>query len=73
MTQVLKTREPALRNDRLKALFDKILEDKGSSYHAAVREVMECLYDYSPVGYEAMLYSVMRTAKFIKGEDPKDE
>jgi len=73
MTQVLKTKDAALRDERLKALFDKILEDKGSSYHAAVREVMECLYDYSPVGYEAMLYSVMRTAKFIKGEEPKDE
>ena len=74
MTQVLKTKDAALRDERLKMLFEKILEDKGSSYHAAVREMMERLYDCFPKeGYEAMLYSAMRTAKFIKGEDPKDE
>ena len=62
--------------DRLNALFKKILEmdDEKESYFKAVKEVMPTLYDM--VGakeYIPALYSLLRTAKFIKGEDLRDE
>lgn len=70
---VLKTEDHILRDNRLKAVFEKILEDKGSEYHAAVREFMKQLYDCFGDGYEAKLYGAIRTAKFIKGEEPRNE
>lgn len=64
------------RTDRLDALFEKVLEfDKNkSAYFDAVKAIMPTLYkkvgekDYIPV-----LYSLLRTAKFINGEDLRDE
>lgn len=63
--------------DRLDALFDKILEfdnDK-KAYFNAVKEIMPVLYKRceNKKEYVKMLYSLLRTAKFIKGEDLRDE
>ena len=64
------------KQDRLNALFDKVLEyDKDkANYFEAVKTIMPTLYkvmgkkDYVPT-----LYSLLRTAKFINGEDLHDE
>ena len=61
---------------RLDALFDKILEfDKNKAgYFDAVKAIMPTLYEM--VGrkdYIQTLYSLLRTAKFIKGEDLHNE
>ena len=65
------------QTERLNALFDKILEfdnDK-APYFDAVKSIMPILYN--KIGdkkkYIQALYSLLRTAKFIKGEDLHDE
>ena len=67
----------ASRNqDRLDALFDKVLEfDKDKAdYFNAVKTIMPTLYEVvGKDGYIQTLYSLLRTAKFIKGEDLHDE
>ena len=67
----------ASRNqDRLDALFDKVLEfDKDKAdYFNAVKTIMPTLYELvGRDGYIQTLYSLLRTAKFIKGEDLHDE
>lgn len=67
----------ASRNqDRLDALFDKVLEfDKDKAdYFNAVKTIMPSLYEVvGRDGYIQTLYSLLRTAKFIKGEDLHDE
>lgn len=67
----------ASRNlDRLNALFDKVLEfDKDKAdYFNAVKAIMPTLYQVvGKEGYIQTLYSLLRTAKFIKGEDLHDE
>lgn len=64
------------QQDRLDALFDKVLEfdnDK-SGYFNAVKAIMPRLYNVvGKKGYIQTLYSLLRTAKFIKGEDLHDE
>ena len=62
--------------DRLDALFDKVLEfDKDKAgYFDAVKAIMPTLYKViGKKGYVQALYSLLRTAKFIKGEDLHDE
>lgn len=59
---------------RLNALFEKLLECKGTPYFDAVKKLMPELY--KTVGkdkFATTLYNMLRTAKFIKGEDPIDE
>lgn len=69
---VVESNEPK----RLDALFDKLLEfdSTKSEYFNAVKTIMPSLYNV--VGkerYIQSLYSILRTAKFIKGEDLRDE
>ena len=69
---VLESEQP----DRLNALFDKVLEfdnDK-AGYFDAVKAIMPTLYRVvGKDGYIQTLYSLLRTAKFIKGEELHDE
>ena len=62
--------------ERLDALFEKILEfdnDK-ASYFDAVKALMPILYkEVGEKTFIQTLYSLLRTAKFIKGEDIQDE
>lgn len=77
---------------RLDAMFDKILECKGTSYFDAVKDIMPDVYEgidnhsiyiekihgesdaeYEKSRYGYALYNVLRIAKFIKGEEAKDE
>ena len=61
---------------RLDALFDKILEfdEDKSGYFNAVKAIMPTLYKVNgKKGYIQALYGLLRTAKFIKGEDLHDE
>jgi CRISPR-associated protein Cmr2 len=62
--------------DRLDALFNKVLEfDKErAEYFDSVKAIMPTLYNViGKKGYVKALYSLLRTAKFIKGEDLHDE
>ena len=62
--------------ERLNALFDKILEfDKDKAgYFDAVKSIMPVLYKVvGKENYIQTLYCLLRTAKFIKGEDLHDE
>lgn len=62
--------------DRLDALFEKVLElDKTKAgYFDAVKAIMPTLYKViGREGYIQTLYSLLRTAKFINGEDLHDE
>ena len=62
--------------DRLDALFNKVLEfDKErAEYFDSVKAIMPTLYNViGKKGYVQALYSLLRTAKFIKGEDLHDE
>jgi len=62
--------------DRLNALFDKVLEfDKDKAgYFDAVKAIMPTLYNVvGKDGYVQTLYCLLRTAKFIKGEELHDE
>lgn len=64
------------QQDRLNALFDKVLEfDKEKAgYFEAVKAIMPALFNVvGKDGYIQNLYSLLRTAKFIKGEDLHDE
>lgn len=60
---------------RLNALFDNILEFKDNPYFNAVKDLMPQLKKViSPEQhYATKLYSLLRTAKFIKGEELRDE
>ena len=64
------------KNQRLEALFDKVLEydNTKKDYFEAVKSIMPTLYEI--VGkdqFTETLYCLLRTAKFIKGEDLHDE
>lgn len=64
------------QQDRLDALFDKVLEfdNEKASYFDAVKAMMPTLYRVvGKDGYIQTLYSLLRTAKFIKGEELHDE
>lgn len=64
------------QDERLNALFDKVLEfDNGrSDYFNAVKSIMPVLYRViGKKDYIQTLYSLLRTAKFIKGEELHDE
>lgn len=70
--------ESELANDanhpRLNALFDKVLEFQDNAYFHSVKKLMPILYkEVGTDNFIACLYSLMRTAKFIKGEDLHDE
>ena len=59
---------------RLNALFDKVLEFQDNEYYKAVKAIMPILYKEAGTDkFIQMLYSILRTAKFIKGEGLHDE
>ena len=59
---------------RLDALFDKVLEFQDNDYFKAVKTIMPILYnEVGEKHFNSTLYSLLRTAKFIKGEDLHDE
>ena len=69
-------------NERLNALFDNLLEydKKKEDYFKAVRKIMPILFDMVKTkqeeqkdDYTKTLYSLLRTSKFINGEDVHDE
>ena len=55
---------------RLDGFFDKVLEMKNNDYFSAVKELMPVLYDVCRDTYADVLYAILRTAKFVKGEEP---
>ena len=68
--------------ERLDAMFEKILEfsSEKESYFGAVKALMPTLYEEKEKekekekdNYVQTLYSLLRTAKFINGEDLRDE
>ncbi len=64
------------KQDRLDSLFKKVLEFdvEKESYFNAVKKLMPVLYnEIGETNYSKILYSLLRTAKFIKGEDLRDE
>ena len=63
-------------NERIDALFHKILEydENKKDYFDAVKNIMPLLFNTSKgEDLSQTLYSMLRTAKFIKGEDLRDE
>lgn len=63
-------------NGRLNTLFEKVLEfdQSKADYFNAVKDIMPTLYSVvKKEDYIKTLYSLLRTAKFIKGEDLHDE
>lgn len=60
---------------RLNALFEKVLEFQENDYFKCVKSIMPLLYKVlnEKDKFIPMLYSLLRTAKFIKGEDMRDE
>ena len=61
---------------RLDALFDRVLEFDSvkPAYFDAVKKIMPTLYTViGKENYAQTLYSILRTAKFINGEDLRDE
>jgi len=59
---------------RLDAVFSKVLEFQENDYFKAVKAIMPVLYKEAGADkFIQMLYSLLRTAKFIKGEDLHDE
>ena len=64
------------KQDRLNALFDNVLEydNDNANYFEAVKTIMPTLYKVmGKKNYVSTLYSLLRTAKFINGEDLHDE
>lgn len=62
------------RTVRLDAYFKNILESDGSAYFTSVKNLVPALYDaLGRNGFAETIYSVLRIAKFIKGEEPRDE
>jgi len=71
---LVKTVMKSASDSRLDGLFKNVLEFKDNAYFNAVKKIMPVFY--KAVGEEnfiPMLYSLLRTAKFIKGEDLRDE
>lgn len=59
---------------RLDAYFKNILESDGSAYFTSVKNLVPALYEaLGKNGFAETIYSVLRIAKFIKGEEPRDE
>lgn len=59
---------------RLDALFEKLLECTDTAYFKSVKKIMPILYTtIDKKKYGKTLYNILRTAKFIKGEEPIDE
>ena len=58
---------------RLDALFEKVFEMKNNEYFFSVKEIMPTLYEVCKGKYPETLYAILRTAKFVKGEEPIDE
>lgn len=67
--RVVKSNVPS----RLDSLFDKVLEMKNNGFFKAVKSLMPILNGACPDGYVDTLYALLRTAKFVKGEEPIDE
>lgn len=58
---------------RLDALFNKVLEFKDDEYFKAIKTIMPLLFNtVEEEKFISTLYSLLRTAKFIKGEDLHD-
>lgn len=66
--------DPVGRALRLDAYFKNILESDGSPYFTSVKNLVPALYDaLGKEGFAESIYSMLRIAKFIKGEEPRDE
>ena len=66
--------DPVGREVRLDAYFKNILESDGSPYFTSVKNLVPALYDaLGKEGFAESIYSMLRIAKFIKGEEPRDE
>ncbi len=60
--------------DRLDALFEKILEFQHNSFFNSLKRIMPLLYkEVGEDKFISTLYSLLRTAKFINGEDLHNE
>ena len=60
--------------NRLDALFEKILEFQNNEYFNSIKKIMPLLYkEVGENNFISTLYSLLRTAKFINGEDLHDE
>ena len=56
---------------RVKSMFKYIFECTDSGYFDAVKEMMQVIYgQFGDTGTGDMMFNMLRTAKFIKGEDP---
>lgn len=75
LSNCLKIDKANKTRSRVDAYFCNILDAPNkSSYYDAVKELLINLYDAKDIGdYSAVFYAMLRTAKFIKGEDVKDE
>ena len=66
--------DSAGRAVRLDAYFKNILESDGCAYFTSVKNLVPDLYKaLGKKGFAETIYSVLRIAKFIKGEEPRDE
>lgn len=66
--------DSAGRTVRLDAYFKNVLESDGSAYFTSVKNLVPALYDaLGKNGFAESIYSMLRIAKFIKGEEPRDE
>lgn len=62
--------------ERLNTLFEKVLEftAEKANYFNAIKELMQVLFkEIGEENYSQILYSILRIAKFIKGEDLHDD
>lgn len=70
----LNNQEEINERPRLDALFDKVLEFQDDGYFKAIKTIMPPLYEtVEEDKFIFTLYSLLRTAKFIKGEGLHDE
>lgn len=61
-------------NCRINALFDNVLEFQDNNYFKAIKSIMPKLYEtVGEDNFITTLYSLLRTAKFINGEELHDE
>lgn len=61
-------------SDRLDSMFRNVFECTGSAYFEAVKKMMTVMYGHTGKdNFGTQMFNLLRTAKFIKGEDPNDD
>ena len=61
-------------SSRLDSLFKNVFECNDSDYYKAVKNIMPAIYEHGETDkFGETIYDLLRTAKFIKGEDPNDD